>query len=343
MKASTEAAEKQREAGTLLAFFLLMTKTFVVLNDPVHSLIRNVTRHTPLRVGLSRDERLMVQYSFQKYDLPEAYYSLAAFHSLGGMSLKVLRLRKWRVTQSQKPSIPARVNYFDAVRLDRRCGRDLRLKMKRHGPGLLAGELLCFGTGVLRARNDDPLERVYQYLRRRYGRLHTRHELVFARIRALHWNSLPLLYQKQKESFDSTNLIYGDTFGELEQLWERRADTVFLDQVAHALQRMRSQAEIAAFLHPPLNLEAVMRLHLRCQAIWKSPPSSARALLRRLEFIFGNTVVDIAPTSVFHTPDPGPEAETRFGAGRGREWHADRSGYDGWLAGNGDAAWGDAC
>ena len=128
-----------------------MTKTFVTLNDPVHSLIRGVTRHTPLRAGLSADQRLMVQYSFQEKDLPEAYYSLGLFHSVGGLPIETLRRTRWRARASDKAEIPARVNYFDAVKLDRRCARDLRLKLKRHGPGLLSGDLLCFGVGMLRA------------------------------------------------------------------------------------------------------------------------------------------------------------------------------------------------
>ena len=317
-----------------------MTKTFVAINDPVHSLIRSLTYGTPLCTGLSADERLRVQYGLAGQVLPEAYYSLAAFHALGGMSLRVLRQRQWQVRERDKADLPGRANYFDAVRLDRRCARDLRLKLKRHGPGLLAGELLCFGTGMLRARNDDPVEQIHHYLWRQYGRLHTRHELVYARIRALHWGSLPLLDQRRKESYDSTNLIYGGTFGELEQLWERRADTAFLEQVARTLQRMRAQAEVAAFLHPPLNLAGVMNLHLRCQAVWKSPPSSARALLRRVEYILGNTAVDSAPTTVFRWLESQPEAQPRSGASRSNGWTRDRSGYDGWLAGGGNAAGG---
>jgi len=317
-----------------------MTKTFVALNDPVHNLIRTLTRQLPLGPGESPDPRLEVRYHFTASDLPPAYYALAVFHSLGGITLESLQRTKWEVRECDRPTVPERVNYFDAVKLDRRSARDLRLKVKRHGPGLLAADLLSFGVGALRARNDDPVELIHQYLWRHFGQLRSRHEVVYARIGALHWNSLPLLYERQKESFDSTNLVYGDALGELEQLWERRADTAFLERVVRVLQRMRAQAEIAAFLHPPLNLREIMRLHLRCQSVWKNPPATARALLRRVEYLLGNLVLESAPETVFHGRAPAPPAPPRSRGGAPRRWRHDRSGYDGWLAGNSGPAGG---
>ncbi len=197
---------------------------------------------------------------------------------------------------------------------------------------MLAAEILTYGTGTLRARNDDPLEELHRHLWSRHGRIESEHEIVHGTIRALHQNSLPLLHQVQKESYDSTNVIYGDAMGELEQLWDRRADTGFLEQVAQGLQPMRRTAEIAAFLQPPMNLEAVMKTHLRCQAVWKTPPGTARGLLRRVEDILGNVVVDNAPRTVFQRDEATLRAEPDDGDTTDAGWKFDLSGYDGWLA-----------
>jgi hypothetical protein len=313
-----------------------MSKTFVAINDPAHNLLRNVTRHTPLYQRITPGELPAVVYRIQPQSLPRAYFSLAVFHALEGLPLAAARRARGIVTSSEKAVVPELVNYFDAVKLDRRCCRDLRLKVRKRGPGLLAGELLCFGTGMTRACNDDGADCFQVNLWRQHGRLHTRHEVVYARIRALHRTTSPTDYQVQKEGFHSTNVIYGDALGELEQLWDRRADTVFLEQVNQTLQCMRHQAEIAAFAHPPLALDAIMQLHLRAQALWLKPPSTARILLRRLEFILSHTAIDNSPATIYHGEPVPPASPRRRRSQEQKPWEPDRSGYDGWLDGGWD-------
>ena len=297
-------------------------------------LLRKITRRMPLVPSIDPGSLPIVRYQFTEEDLPEEYYTLAALHALGGVSLESLHTACWRVNVKCRTSIAERANYFDAVTIDRRCCRDLRYKLKKWGPGMLSGELLAFGTGMLRARNDDPTEHLHRCLWAQHGRLETKHQVVYATIRALHWNSLPLNHQTGKESFESTNVVYGDALGELEQLWERRADTALLEQVAQSLQRLNGGAEIGAFLHPPLNLEGVMKMHLRSQALWKVPPSGSRGLLRRIEYILEHTVIDAAPQTLFRWRKDAPPPKPGRSQDHAAEWQVDPSGYDGWWTGS---------
>jgi hypothetical protein len=274
-----------------------MTRTFVALNDPIHNLIRDLTRHLPLRVVL-REDGSEPQHEFDPLNLPEKYYSLAVFHALQGLAVNQTRLDRWRVTMSNRSGVPDYVNYFDVVNLDRRCFRDVRWKLRKRGPGMVSSDLLVYGVGMLRARNDDPSEPLFQRLWDLYGRLHSSRETIYARIRTLHMSSVPILAGPQKEAFDSTNLIYGDAYGELLQLWDRRADIHFLDQIAQALQGMRERAEIASYIHPPLNLPTMIRMHLRCQSVWKVPPANGRSLLKRVDYLLNRLIIDDAPRTL---------------------------------------------
>jgi hypothetical protein len=307
-------------------------KTFVAINDPVHALIRMVTRRTPLAIHTTLDGSLVPEYQIAPNEIPDSYYSLAVFHTIGGLSVDALRRTPWKARVIEKESLLRRANYFDAVRLDRRCARDLRLKLRKDGPGLVSAELLAFGIGTLRARNDDPLEQTHRYLWSQHGRLHPRGQQVYAQIRALHLNSLPLLHSRRKESFDSTNVIYGDALGELEQLWDRRADTTFLEGIASSLQTLRSGGEIAAYLSPPLNLNAIVKLHLRAQSLWHTPPASGRALLRRIDYLLEHVQVDNCPCTFFRRDESQLERYDLDSSSSG--WNPDMSGYDGWLSKN---------
>jgi len=68
---------------------------------------------------------------------------------------------------------------------------------------------------------------------------------------------------------------------------------------------------------------------LRAQALWRTPPTSARVLLRRLEYILEHTRVDDSPATVFQWR----QERARPGDGQDKVsgWKPDDSGYDGWL------------
>jgi hypothetical protein len=174
---------------------------------------------------------------------------------------------------------------------------------------MVSAELLAFGTGTLRARNDDPEEPIQRELWSRHGRFKSEKEVCYANIRVLHRRTARGVEIVGKESYDSTNVIYGDVLGELEQLWDRRADTDFLQQVADSLQGVRQSGRIACHQNPPLNVSAAMQLHLQRGGIWKRPPETARTLLRRIEFILGSTLVDSWPARSFRYRQVAPESE----------------------------------
>jgi hypothetical protein len=308
----------------------IMTRTYLGIDDPVHHLVRTITRRAQLYARpAAADRPQRIVYDVREEELPESYYTLGMLHSLGGMSLASLSQSRWRVRPEERIGIAQQVNFFDAVNLDKRCSRDLRLKPKKLGPFMLSAELLVFGTGMLRARNDDPEDPLQRFLWSHHGRLAPPGEVVYANVRALHRYSDQSM-ELGKESFDSTNLIYGDTLGELEQLWNRRADTIFLQSVAETLHDFRARAELAAYLRPPLNSSSVVGLHLKRQAIWKTPPANARALLRRVEYILDRTTVIKHPEIVYQWRNCRTEPDLGLGKRTG-EWRFDRSGYDGWF------------
>ena len=113
--------------------------------------------------------------------------------------------------------------------------------------------------------------------------------------------------------------------GELEQLWDRRDDTAFLEAVARSLQPMRTGPEIAAYLCPPLNLEAIIKLHLRAQSLWRTPPANARGLLRRIDYLLEHIQVDNSPCTFFRRHHPVIQPDHRGPAPGG--WTTDLSVY----------------
>lgn len=274
-----------------------MAKGFVAISDGLHAWLRASARDLPLCPIPDRAGRWSVSYPTMA-DLPgEAGGRLGPPPPLCG---------RLGAGETAPP--------FEAARLDPRCCRDLRLRPRGRGPGLLSGEVLLYGTGTLRACNDPAAPAAPACLWREHGPLQSRHELVSARIRALRpgipGEPGPLI----KESYDSTNVLYGDAYGELEQLWERRADTVFLDEVVRLLRQLAADHEVAGMMDPPLNVPAIWRLHLKAQGLWNRPPAHARSLLRRIERILDHTLVDQAPITLLRA-----SRQTRAADATGRD------------------------
>lgn len=303
-----------------------MTRTYVAINDPVHDVVRTATRRTPLKASLSAGGRLRLEYEARPEDLPETFWGLAWLHALKGSPAQKALNARGRPPLAQRLRILEQVSHFDVIKLDRRCARDLRLKSTHPGPGMLGCELLCFGVGMLRARNDNPRDRLHHLLWKHYGRITPKNEIVFATIRTLAAVPSPGSLESHKEAYDSTNVYYGDVLGELQQIWDRRADTNFLEQVVLSLQSFGAESGVASFLRPPQCLAETVRLHLRAQSVWRKPPTHARAVLRRVEYILDHTQVDAAPETCYR----GADTDSHAGHSPGEGWQ-DRLGYDGWL------------
>ena len=262
-----------------------MASTFVAINDWCHAILRRIARETPLVRNGVRGFRC----ELDPERLPEKYFSLVACHTLDGLPMEQVKAGCWRVREGCKRAVMEAAGGLNALHLDRRCWQDLRAGLRGNGEAsdLLAGELVSFGTGTLRRVGP----------RSRDGRLHTELEQTSARIWALGQNETgsPGLV---KQVFDSTNVIYGDVFGQVEQLWERRAEMSFLDEVAAELAEFRQWRELPAPPDAPRNWAAVAGIHLRSQARWRVPPQNGRALLRRLEWIIENTILDSQATTL---------------------------------------------
>lgn len=92
------------------------------------------------------------------------------------------------------------------------------------------------------------------------------------------------------EPWESTNIILGDEFGEIQQLYDRRDDTSFLEGLCRALP-----LEYCGYGSPSGEWKQVHEWHLRTQAIWKNPPATPAELLDRVEYVLSHTTLDSNP------------------------------------------------
>ncbi len=91
------------------------------------------------------------------------------------------------------------------------------------------------------------------------------------------------------EDWESTNMLYGDMYGEVQQLSDRKSERKFLEQVVQGLNSVCGmQGKLEEF-------KQVYKNHLACQMLWELPPQSPDELLERVDYILEHTTFDELP------------------------------------------------
>ncbi|PWU16967.1 MAG: hypothetical protein C5B50_12255 [Verrucomicrobia bacterium] len=278
---------------------------FVVTNDQTHKILRRLTSTVPLIAR--KCDSLIYEVTYSPVDLldklPDLYFFIA------GETPPLL------LDKTAEINFVRRMRFFDATMLDARCRGTSRLTIKNfgprpdlgpgqfqfnreptHEPSLFSAELLCFGAGALRRLWDNPTDPDHYRARKYGGRLNSRRMMVYETISGTYYT---MRYRKSlPENWESTNVVYGDAYGELEQIWSRRGEKRFLRRIMMALNRVRKMPNAETFhtLYPRTPM-SVSKRHLEIQSIWDTPIRSCEELLRRVSFIIENTSLDDDPST----------------------------------------------
>ena len=264
-----------------------MKKQFVAINDPLHDLLRGIANTAPLvKVGGS-NHRYEICYSTDESDiyLPDEYFSALGFTRP--------QIRSFGF--KEKMQIAMEKGLVDATKIDERCSDDARMTKFRKSPPMLSADVICFGAGTLRPLNTDRSDPEQTRLRESVGKIEPRQKQVFGRfvgLRLSHSSS-----KLGRDVWESTNIIYGDVLGELQQIWARAKDEEFLGELSHFLQ---SITLANAHWYCPYVPSELIRSHFRCQTKlgWETVPSNSVELMRRVEQILGHLVVESHPATV---------------------------------------------
>jgi hypothetical protein len=170
-----------------------------------------------------------------------------------------------------------------------------------------AFEVLAFGTGVLRERfvpyrifiSNTECKEAGPKITSERSRTIVSH-IAFNEGRA------------ERNTYDSTNEILADTYGELEQLANRRGDEVFLSQYIEKMREtVNSVFEIPSderqFILP--GYPAAWFEHIRLGRIWERLPEDTDDLLVRVDFLLANTLIDEQAVEIFPQEGSRPEEE----------------------------------
>ena len=282
-----------------------MEKEFIVPCDKEHELLRKLARETPLKqvYYASDSERVLgAIYRTDQLDLPDSYFLDILNKSRDELA---------EISQERRFHHAAENGFFNAAYLDKRFEDTLRFyrledptdmltgELKKSA-FMLTGELISNGTGLLRSLHryspKSPSLQIYIDIPVPYSQ--NEHDNF-----------------KKNRIYESTNLITGSEYGELEQLWKRRDDKGFLQAIIDSMH----QFSIVKLSSTDSRL---FSKHLELQALWQYPPCSPKELIERVEHIIEKTTFE---------PNITPAFTNRFKKEPAENISLDRDGYDGWL------------
>ena len=120
-------------------------------------------------------------------------------------------------------------------------------------------------------------------------------------------------YETSSKTFESTNLILADTYGELEQLQHRSKDKAFLEKYLEQLKQTAKFNEHYLPFETPngfigyrKELVLAWTKHIK-NGLWQNLPQSTGELSDRVNFLLENTLVDTNARTIvtdyeFHEP-----------------------------------------
>jgi hypothetical protein len=287
---------------------------FVIINDKPHQILKNLTYSTPL-VRTPEGTLHKVEYDVRNIGekIPDLYFFITwkeNLEKLLGVPTEIeeeyARERKDEfeklldMTPEQKQDFAKKRDYLDITRIDPRCFGTKRVRFPREGPSILSYELLNFGVGALRRKWDNQLDPLHKVLR-------INGQIVPAKMEA---REIPSHYYSSffmrtlDETWQSTNLIYGDVFGELRQIYDRRDDIGFVNDLLKTYNLVKMNSLPTIHCNEENQLPKIVGFnHYSSGNKWSRPPRSGKELIKRIDFILSHSYIDTNPRTVYAEPE----------------------------------------
>lgn len=287
-----------------------MAERFVYIKDDFQEWLRVRSRQTPLVTYHRRDP-----WYNDKRGTP-----LYVIHDISQLTMQEELARPERFKQAESQIMKLREQ-----KLQVEADTEFRSYISRRrsieatiGIDMVSEELLAYGAGLLRKvytadQYEERMEVAEKFgipatlselltgITVPVGKLNSKFIQVYGNI------ILSYIYDTNRrvvEPWESTNIILGDAYGELEQLQRRKHEIKFLNEVAHVLTVTLTPwttEDTMLIADKTLTREEFVRLvkaHLRMQSLWPSPPESGKELSDRVDHILSHTNIDTTATRI---------------------------------------------